>query len=527
MAIEGRKFTFGNSASSRLLNNITADQTTIRLVENGGTKFPDFDPIYEDIIPCVIWNLELTESEIVYVTDITGDVMTIERGAEDSTASSWPAGSIIVNTMTAGFVNQQAATVFINQATVSELDPYDDIVITWTEVDPGEGNSVVAYNIYREDNGAGGFVLIASVGPTTFTYTDTTVVQPGNTYQYYVEADLEYGVSAVFYASEVTGSPVTPQWILSQSNSVWYSSTGEDGSWTEETTSFGSDTLSDIVYNSLTDSWVVQANQGDYCYTADQSDLTSWTKRTLPAGPFGRNSVQMIFTPDVGGANGTILCVFDVTVGSLTRGTYSTDAGLNWTDVDPVNSTNDTIGSVIYHANTSEFMVFCDSSFNRNMSISGDASTWVHYEKGTDRGEAATNGSDLIVECDYNSTGYRYSDDDGVNWTNVGSGPDDVTKIVWCSGFGSAGRFLAVKYAGTNRFFRMDPSEKDTGWTACSTSGSASVWNDVAYLPEQNRAIAVGGGGWIAYTDDGDTWTVYQDTNIGSSSLNGIGAGAV
>lgn len=92
---------FANNASTTLAGAITAVATTANLASGTGVLFPSpgagqyFVLTFTDAATGLI-------NEIVWVTNVTGDVITITRAQEGTTAKPWNAGDFAANLWTAG-----------------------------------------------------------------------------------------------------------------------------------------------------------------------------------------------------------------------------------------------------------------------------------------------------------------------------------------------------------------------------------------------------------------------------------------
>lgn len=91
-----------NNASTVLASSINASATTLTVNTGAGSLFPS------PVAGTSFFKLTLIDAatgqltEIVHVTARTGDVMTIERAQEGTTARAWSANDIAANMMTAG-----------------------------------------------------------------------------------------------------------------------------------------------------------------------------------------------------------------------------------------------------------------------------------------------------------------------------------------------------------------------------------------------------------------------------------------
>ena len=81
-------FRAANQYQTELLNDINATQVVIEVTDLSGA-------------PEIPFKLSV-ESEIVNVIDVVGTLLTVERGAEGTTPSSHPEGSVLKNKWTAG-----------------------------------------------------------------------------------------------------------------------------------------------------------------------------------------------------------------------------------------------------------------------------------------------------------------------------------------------------------------------------------------------------------------------------------------
>jgi hypothetical protein len=96
---------FYNNASTTIAGAITSLQTTVALAPNSGTLFQP-GPTGGDYFVATFYDQQTkTINEIVHVTDVTGDVATIVRAQEGTTAKAWSAGDIFANLITAGTLN--------------------------------------------------------------------------------------------------------------------------------------------------------------------------------------------------------------------------------------------------------------------------------------------------------------------------------------------------------------------------------------------------------------------------------------
>ena len=109
---------FTNNASTSLLTGITNSATTLTVATGKGALFPPL-PLGSDYFYATIINVAGTISEIVLVTALSGDTMTISRGVDNSTALAWLAGDTVELRLVA--INVKAFPV-IDQANTFSAD---------------------------------------------------------------------------------------------------------------------------------------------------------------------------------------------------------------------------------------------------------------------------------------------------------------------------------------------------------------------------------------------------------------------
>jgi hypothetical protein len=92
---------WSNNASTTVSGSITPVSTTVSLAAGTGVLFPQ--PTGTDYFVATFYDQATkTQNEIVHVTNITGDVATIVRAQEGTTARAWNAGDLFANLVTAG-----------------------------------------------------------------------------------------------------------------------------------------------------------------------------------------------------------------------------------------------------------------------------------------------------------------------------------------------------------------------------------------------------------------------------------------
>lgn len=94
---------FANNASSLLLDNIAENTTAFAIFPDTGALFPDLiQPT--DYFKVTLVNPGDGSWEIVKVTRKDGDLFTVERAQEGSTAKAFPQNSVVENRLTAGSI---------------------------------------------------------------------------------------------------------------------------------------------------------------------------------------------------------------------------------------------------------------------------------------------------------------------------------------------------------------------------------------------------------------------------------------
>lgn len=110
---------FSNNASTTVAGSITATDTTVTLAAGTGVEFPN--PTGADYFVATFYDQATkTINEIVHVTHRNGDICTIARAQEGTTAQAWNAGDIFANLVTAGTLQSfvQAGTGAANTSMI-------------------------------------------------------------------------------------------------------------------------------------------------------------------------------------------------------------------------------------------------------------------------------------------------------------------------------------------------------------------------------------------------------------------------
>ena len=92
---------FANNAATTLASGINSSATTIVVATGTGAKFPNPDATEGFFVTLQDAATQLT-NEIVLCTHRAGDVFTVQRGQQDTTAVSWNAGDVVAQLVTRG-----------------------------------------------------------------------------------------------------------------------------------------------------------------------------------------------------------------------------------------------------------------------------------------------------------------------------------------------------------------------------------------------------------------------------------------
>lgn len=142
---------YTNNAATLLAANITDSATTITV--NDASGFPTLgvgDHTYVNL-------LSLTDSEIVKVTDITGNVLTVTRAQDGTTASAFAAGDRC----------EQRVNKALLEDFYAELDPRTGVVFDNTAGRAVSDNPGTSF--YMPNSGAGSSVLKGGAGDVFYT----------------------------------------------------------------------------------------------------------------------------------------------------------------------------------------------------------------------------------------------------------------------------------------------------------------------------------------------------------------------
>lgn len=102
MTIETREYVWVNDGVSFLTDDLAPDATSMTVLD--GSLFPA--PSAGQVRSFVLIDQQLGKYEIVYQTGRSGNVLTIERGMEDTAAQAWYVNQKVRASLTAGYINQ-------------------------------------------------------------------------------------------------------------------------------------------------------------------------------------------------------------------------------------------------------------------------------------------------------------------------------------------------------------------------------------------------------------------------------------
>lgn len=187
---------FTNNASSRLFLPVAAVDTVIRVQTGDGARFYDLVEA-GDYFMVTVEDRRTGQMEIMKCTSRSGDIMTVVRAQEGTTAQAWVLGATVSSRMTAGTMNDYFNYAYDRQTSDERYvnvagDGMDGALISFREV--GEDPSVpreMAHKDYVDRrvaqipqitiSPAKSLVYIATAGQTILDLNDLDIY--GQTYQ--------------------------------------------------------------------------------------------------------------------------------------------------------------------------------------------------------------------------------------------------------------------------------------------------------------------------------------------------------
>lgn len=111
------KFIDANNANTTVGSAVGIGDATITVAPGTGGVFPTPTPGAEQVAVTLVaaGNTLGTPNEVVYVTGISGDVLTVTRAREGTTAQAWPVGATVANLWTSGQVAALAQQVDVQK----------------------------------------------------------------------------------------------------------------------------------------------------------------------------------------------------------------------------------------------------------------------------------------------------------------------------------------------------------------------------------------------------------------------------
>lgn len=140
-----------NFAKSTLASGITSGATSLTVAVGDGTKFPSTGSFR-----AVIWGSAYSSPtndstrEIVTVTAVTGDVLTITRAAESTTAKAWLTADHIAHVISAGKIDELETE--INSYARSIRDVSRGLIVRNNVTNPSHQIDIIADEIVLQDN---------------------------------------------------------------------------------------------------------------------------------------------------------------------------------------------------------------------------------------------------------------------------------------------------------------------------------------------------------------------------------------
>ena len=148
---------FANNASSTLAQSITGSTTALALATGTGVLFP-VPTTGQAFMATLADAATRTKFEVVRVTAVVGDTLTVVRGQEGTAPLSWAAGDLIANVATAG-------TLATLQAGNGATNAASTLTASFTQ--PASGSNVTALMANTAWLAPGGYVYVVGGGVYT------------------------------------------------------------------------------------------------------------------------------------------------------------------------------------------------------------------------------------------------------------------------------------------------------------------------------------------------------------------------
>jgi hypothetical protein len=216
---------WSNNASTTISGSITSAATSVALAAGTGALFPN--PTGGNFYVATFYDQATkTVNEIVHVTAMVGDVATIQRAQESTTARAWNAGDIFANLVTAGTLNNfvQAGTGPANTSIVyvgTDTSTTPGLIIATTNPVPASLAIGMLFNIWVKNTTPGTTMMQLNGGASIEAVrTDGSHMIAGN-----IVAGEEYTFiyNGVNFTSAIQAIPITPP-----QNVFYVNTTGND-----------------------------------------------------------------------------------------------------------------------------------------------------------------------------------------------------------------------------------------------------------------------------------------------------------
>lgn len=161
---------WSNNASTTVSGSISTSSTTVQLAAGTGAMFPN--PTSGNYYVATFYDQATkTQYEIVHVTAMSGDIATITRAQEGTTAKNWGPGDIFANLVTAGTLNAfvQAGTGPANTSIVyvgTDTSSTPNLVIANTNPVPSGLAVGMLFNILIANTNTAAVNLQLNGGPS-------------------------------------------------------------------------------------------------------------------------------------------------------------------------------------------------------------------------------------------------------------------------------------------------------------------------------------------------------------------------
>ena len=462
---------FNNLAYTRLKKEVTAIATTFYLYDGGAAPFLPGWVAGKEMY------LTLTDAssniEIIKVTAISADILTVERGQDSSTAQTWHAGAIITQRLVAASLDQ-----FIQKTGFRSIDYNPNGVLAaaydgekvyqtggaacntrWWRHTTGTKWRLIAGDICAWEGYDGdGYLVSYSFGED---WTSRTVPVGAN-----IVRDVAYNGSGLWVA---VGDPKKA--LYSADTETWSLSNGMSANPT--------DYIYSVCYDEIC-GWFVAVCYQQYVWTS--TDGITWTNR-YGVGQGATDNFKSIAYHD-----GLLVAVGRYTNPGM-QGDIKTsdDGGITWTRRTP-DDTN-MFNGVCWAEGLSLWVAINSTTIE----TSTDGITWTDRATLSRTGRAVAYGSTtlvsdiLIAVCD---EGWIYRSVDGITWTKIRGTPGAATDHLYGVKFGE-GPYGTQLFCAVGANGKIETSSYGLVWETETPDDSYSdTFNGIGF--GDNQLIAVG-----------------------------------